>query len=84
MDFKDDLLNKMREANEKREKEKMIFDTKSSYYIGLLKNIGYCKTMIEQRRKEKQDYSVFQFKLDCLNKQLKKFKERFFVNYFNY
>lgn len=47
-------------------------------YVQLLRMINNCKSQIEKRKKNEQDYSSFQFQLEVLNKKLSKMKPSLF------
>jgi hypothetical protein len=86
MTFENELkltLDKIKEDTEKEQIQNQKLNNAKDYYISLCRDINNCKKIIEERKKSKQDYSVYTYRLDCLNKILDKYKKNYF-KYFNY
>jgi len=71
-------FERIKEKTEKERIEKQKQEQKRDYYINLLRDINNCKSVIEDRKKSKQDYSAYQYRLDCLNYKLSTYKKKFF------
>lgn len=74
----ENALQIIRQKDNQNYLNKMKQEQYKDYYIFLLQKINYNKKVIAEKKKNKEDFSVFQYWLDCWNKQLERYKKFYF------